>query len=703
MTVNQFIAKAIGAAFIAWVNNAREKMAAKSRTEVMDEAELTALLAEVFKKTRATYITDLGPAVVSAFIAGNIESGFGVNRKSVEVLAYNYAASIVDYANKMTSLSAAEAYRGIINRKKSPKEAFNFMVNSLGVDRRAVRSLLAMFDSKDEVENKSLSSMRPNKKKQRMDNYVAAAIELRAKRMGEEESFGAKETSKALVWNLAKVQGVANGQRKRWVTARDELVCPNCGPMDGQTVELDEKFVLPNKVEVWAPSLHPHCRCVAVIVVRVKGDRKKNSLFDRARDLIGKSDNDWETQPRSNDGRFGNRPRGMSFRDHAAPTQAPQPQRMTATKLKERPRGITYQDIDWSAVEQQLKTVPEVKVKTKPKDQDVAQAMPKPKPVSEMTLEEYVRHIQTKPDEPVSITKGITVISRIQGIKPVAVVDLKTIEKIAYVEVIPKINPVDLATTSTATKVVTEPVKVVDLKTTVANAAQAVGVVTDVDTDVKLDEDNKIYAFGYIGDGEMTVNGSTLASSSATDVSRSVRYFMESEIMKYVEDIPSDHTYTIRTSDGDRVKVTGADVRDAAISYANSVADQKINDKFNEVDLDNGVSTYHTDDEILDAWERASKLPASINDFARHFDFKSAINPNDYGFVNLAPMVGSDERFAVTHGEHTDGIHIVTDREFDITIDLNSGNAIPDDPEVDADFDEFVSDTNPFDDSTWDD
>ena len=191
MTVNPFIAKAIGAAFIAWVNNAREKMAAKSRTEVMDEAELTALLAEVFKKTRATYIADLGPAVVSAFIAGNIESGFGVNRKSVEVLAYNYAASIVDYANKMTSLSAAEAYRGIINRKKTPKEAFNFMVNSLGVDRRAVRSLLAMFDSKDEVENKSLSSMRPNKKKQRMDNYVAAAIELRAKRMGEEESFGA--------------------------------------------------------------------------------------------------------------------------------------------------------------------------------------------------------------------------------------------------------------------------------------------------------------------------------------------------------------------------------------------------------------------------------------------------------------------------------------------------------------------------------
>lgn len=52
-----------------------------------------------------------------------------------------------------------------------------------------------------------------------------------------------------------KESGYTEG--KEWVTANDELVCPICGPLDGQIVAINETF----EGGFDAPPAHPRCRC----------------------------------------------------------------------------------------------------------------------------------------------------------------------------------------------------------------------------------------------------------------------------------------------------------------------------------------------------------------------------------------------------------------------------------------------------------
>lgn len=62
-------------------------------------------------------------------------------------------------------------------------------------------------------------------------------------------------------------------QRWEWRTANDELVCPICGPLNGQQVSIGAAYngFLPDDVRVNstfdAPPAHPRCRCWLVPVV----------------------------------------------------------------------------------------------------------------------------------------------------------------------------------------------------------------------------------------------------------------------------------------------------------------------------------------------------------------------------------------------------------------------------------------------------
>jgi hypothetical protein len=78
------------------------------------------------------------------------------------------------------------------------------------------------------------------------------------------------------VGNMLAWQATGYITGKRWMTARDELVCPICGPMHEQVVEVESNFALPEEAltpEVRrlivsgqqeffiSPPAHPNCRC----------------------------------------------------------------------------------------------------------------------------------------------------------------------------------------------------------------------------------------------------------------------------------------------------------------------------------------------------------------------------------------------------------------------------------------------------------
>lgn len=97
------------------------------------------------------------------------------------------------------------------------------------------------------------------------------------------EMIAATEVTRAyshgnvLAWqNSGVIQG------KQWQTAKDEIVCPICGAVQGQIVAIDGEFDTPAG-KVSEPPAHPRCRCWVVPVVM--NDEQLANTFTREDEL----------------------------------------------------------------------------------------------------------------------------------------------------------------------------------------------------------------------------------------------------------------------------------------------------------------------------------------------------------------------------------------------------------------------------------
>ena len=78
------------------------------------------------------------------------------------------------------------------------------------------------------------------------------------------ETIAVTETTRAYAQANLEAWGQAGiVKRKRWLTARDEVVCPVCGELDGEDVLLDYGF----SNGQFAPPAHVNCRCALAPVV----------------------------------------------------------------------------------------------------------------------------------------------------------------------------------------------------------------------------------------------------------------------------------------------------------------------------------------------------------------------------------------------------------------------------------------------------
>jgi SPP1 gp7 family putative phage head morphogenesis protein len=107
--------------------------------------------------------------------------------------------------------------------------------------------------------------------------------DVRAKMIAVTETTRAFAEGNQIAW---KESGVI--EQKRWVTANDELVCPVCGPLHQQVVDIDDEFEVTYATKrglVTArfphPPAHVSCRCgMTPVIVRV-GDRVVTDSFQQ--------------------------------------------------------------------------------------------------------------------------------------------------------------------------------------------------------------------------------------------------------------------------------------------------------------------------------------------------------------------------------------------------------------------------------------
>jgi SPP1 gp7 family putative phage head morphogenesis protein len=99
-------------------------------------------------------------------------------------------------------------------------------------------------------------------------NYSGYLHRIRAERIARTETAFAYNRGMFEQMRQARDTGVIKNSLivKEFLTAADERVCPHCGPLDGETIELEQTFPgatqrLPN---LFTPPLHPSCRCAVV-------------------------------------------------------------------------------------------------------------------------------------------------------------------------------------------------------------------------------------------------------------------------------------------------------------------------------------------------------------------------------------------------------------------------------------------------------
>lgn len=183
----------------------------------------------------------------------------GLTGPELTAVAADYAARLGQQVHATSANAVVAGYREQLRRGVSPTLSWLRAMEGYGLDERRLRSWVAQ----QAVQEGPISDLiRPGARR-----ALERAMLARADVLGQTEAWHAREVAKSIVWLYEEQAGqMPYGTRKRWITADDELVCKVCGPLHKREVRLSEQFTLPNGQRLWAPGVHPNCRCELALV-----------------------------------------------------------------------------------------------------------------------------------------------------------------------------------------------------------------------------------------------------------------------------------------------------------------------------------------------------------------------------------------------------------------------------------------------------
>ena len=167
-------------------------------------------------------------------------AGSEFGREQVETFVFGVKAAAVEVgAWELANNAAAEWATGY---------AYDLVTGLLATTRQALQAEVAEYVRNSETIGQLVTRIR----------QASGFADTRAQMIAVTEVTRAFARGNLEAW---KAGGVI--EKRRWNTNNDELVCPVCGPLNGQVVGLDEEF----DGGIAAPPAHPRCRCWATPVV----------------------------------------------------------------------------------------------------------------------------------------------------------------------------------------------------------------------------------------------------------------------------------------------------------------------------------------------------------------------------------------------------------------------------------------------------
>ena len=196
------------------------------------------------------------PALVTAYTSG---AGLvSVAPDVLEKLAVLYADELGDYIYSTSVAAMVEGFSAQLNGGTNVNTSWIRSTAGYGLDSKQTRSYIITLT--DQVKGQYTPEPIPATSLKIIDQMMLT----RADRIGQNEAYKATQMGRNMVWSYMQSQGQLAGAKKRWITARDELVCPVCAPLNGVSIPLAQQFESQGQ-RFYSPGVHPNCRCEIVL------------------------------------------------------------------------------------------------------------------------------------------------------------------------------------------------------------------------------------------------------------------------------------------------------------------------------------------------------------------------------------------------------------------------------------------------------
>jgi len=254
------VAAALVAAFLLYRVYMKRRLTEVMKDQEPTQSNLELAMGSVYTAFVPRLVRVFAPHLVAGYLVGVQEARAGsIDNAFLQDIAEGYAIHLGEHLNEVSMEAAVQGYTRQVNRRVPARRAVQNVIEAYGVPNRTMNSLVNVWTGED---SKVLSSMPAQSRRDaRAAAIIDAALKQRAHAVGDTEAWAARGQAKQLVWMYAVQKGTfPEGTTKIWQTARDERVCPVCGPMHHSEVALDEPFVT-DAGKVWSPPMHPNCRC----------------------------------------------------------------------------------------------------------------------------------------------------------------------------------------------------------------------------------------------------------------------------------------------------------------------------------------------------------------------------------------------------------------------------------------------------------
>lgn len=270
------------------------------KSEIAKQASVTgSVLLNLVDIAGALYLkrfnSIVGPVAVSAYVRAYQRANAGdVPAEVLYALAEKHADRLGTYFNETSKEALVEGFNAYVNKQVPARMAADRALDAYGLTSRQMRGYVAL------APTEKVSSVSPKALKARVLEYIGKSIRSRLKIFATQEIHNIDQQAEQTAWMWMADKGMLSPDaQKVWITAKDEKVCPICGPMHGEKVGVNERFKLPNGMEIYVPGVHPNCRCN----VRLQNPVRQMAIAKA--DLTGGALQDFNRKhPRDRRGRF---------------------------------------------------------------------------------------------------------------------------------------------------------------------------------------------------------------------------------------------------------------------------------------------------------------------------------------------------------------------------------------------------------------